>query len=72
MLANVSKIPRPLLASCGRRWLSNEPHVESASESGQHGPKPRLPNFQMPNTMDIGSRRIFNEDHDIFRESVRR
>ena len=32
----------------------------------------RLPACQMPNMMDIGSRSIFDEDHDIFRSSVRR
>jgi len=32
----------------------------------------RPPPSQMSNMMDIGSRRIFNEDHDIFRESARR
>ena len=32
----------------------------------------RLPPCQMPNMLDIGSRSIFDEDHDIFRSSVRR
>ena len=32
----------------------------------------RLPPCQMPNMLDIGSRNIFDEDHDIFRSSVRR
>jgi len=35
-------------------------------------PAPRPPSFQMPNMMDIGARKIFNEDQDIFRESVRK
>ena len=34
--------------------------------------KIRLPPTQMPNMLDIGSRSIFDEDHDIFRSSVRR
>ncbi len=32
----------------------------------------RPPPSQMSNMTDIGSRRIFNEEHDIFRESVRK
>jgi len=32
----------------------------------------RPPACQMPNLMDIGSRSIFNEDHDMFRESARK
>ena len=32
----------------------------------------RLPACQMPNMMDIGCRSIFDEDHDIFRSSVRK
>ena len=32
----------------------------------------RLPPCQMPSMLDIGSRSIFDEDHDIFRASVRR
>ena len=32
----------------------------------------RAPTSQMPNLMDIGSRSIFDEDNDMFRESVRK
>ena len=28
--------------------------------------------WEAPNMMDIGTRRIFNEEHDMFRQSVRR
>ncbi len=40
-------------------------------DSGQNQQQLRMPPSQMSNMMDIGSRRIFNEDHDMFRESVR-
>ena len=32
----------------------------------------RLEVFEAPNMMDFGTRRIFNEDHDMFRQTVRK
>ncbi|XP_031708097.1 long-chain specific acyl-CoA dehydrogenase, mitochondrial [Anarrhichthys ocellatus] len=43
-----------------------------AQEPGQPGPPPRPETSSATTLMDIGTRRIFNEDHDIFRQSVRR
>lgn len=41
-------------------------------EEANNGASLRLPPCQMPNMMDIGCRSIFNEEQDMFRESVRR
>ncbi|KAM4559524.1 long-chain specific acyl-CoA dehydrogenase, mitochondrial [Odontesthes bonariensis] len=41
-------------------------------EYGEHGPSVRPETSSARGLMDIGTRRIFNEDHDIFRQSVRR
>ena len=43
-----------------------DPHQQQAEQLV------RLPPCQMENMMDIGARSIFEEDHDIFRSSVRR
>ena len=43
-----------------------DPHQQNAEQLV------RLPPCQMDNMMDIGARSIFDEDHDIFRSSVRR
>ncbi len=63
LTARLSLLPRTLLA------LSSRAQSGDAASSSR---PPRPPTAQMDNLMDIGSRRIFNEDHDIFRESVRR
>jgi len=47
-------------------------HEGSENLEGNTSPQLRLPACQMPNMMDIGSRSIFDEDHDIFRSSVRK
>ena len=47
-------------------------HEEQYGLDNQVTENLRLPPCQMPNMMDIGSRSIFDEDHDIFRSSVRR
>ncbi|XP_056391188.1 long-chain specific acyl-CoA dehydrogenase, mitochondrial isoform X2 [Hyla sarda] len=64
--------------------LSNICHVSSArapvcastrcqhTQSSSHEEKPRLETSQAKTLMDVGTRSIFNADHDIFRESVRR
>merc|ERR1719331_3251440 len=44
----------------------------SENLEGNTSPRLRLPACQMPNMMDIGCRSIFDEDHDIFRSSVRK
>ncbi|KAL6115318.1 acadl [Pungitius sinensis] len=43
-----------------------------AHELGRPPPPTRLETSSAANLMDIGTRRIFAEDHDIFRQSVRR
>ncbi|XP_037336128.2 long-chain specific acyl-CoA dehydrogenase, mitochondrial [Pungitius pungitius] len=43
-----------------------------AHDLGRPAPPPRPETSGAANLMDIGTRRIFNEDHDIFRQSVRR
>ena len=47
-------------------------HEGKYEDDNQVAENLRLPPCQMPNMMDIGSRTIFDEDHDIFRSSVRR
>lgn len=43
-----------------------------AHELGQPIPSSRPETSKAKTLMDIGTRRIFNEDHDLFRQSVRR
>ncbi|KAL7369824.1 hypothetical protein ABVT39_009804 [Epinephelus coioides] len=43
-----------------------------AQDHGQPVPSTRLETSSAKTLMDIGTRRIFNEDHDIYRQSVRR
>lgn len=43
----------------------------SSLQTGQHGTK-RLEPSSAKSLMDIGTRRIFSSDHDIFRESARK
>uniref|UniRef100_A0A673C1T3 Long-chain specific acyl-CoA dehydrogenase, mitochondrial n=1 Tax=Sphaeramia orbicularis TaxID=375764 RepID=A0A673C1T3_9TELE len=43
-----------------------------AEHVGQPGPSTRLESSSAKTLMDIGTRRIFNEDHDLFRQSARR
>ncbi|XP_041637563.1 long-chain specific acyl-CoA dehydrogenase, mitochondrial [Cheilinus undulatus] len=43
-----------------------------AQQVGQHAAPLRPETSSAKSLMDIGTRRIFNEDHDLFRESVRR
>ncbi len=57
--------------SCARPQ-STSSETSSSSSSSEEQQELRVPPSQMPNMMDIGSRRIFNEEHDIFRESVRK
>ncbi|XP_059080142.1 long-chain specific acyl-CoA dehydrogenase, mitochondrial-like [Tigriopus californicus] len=74
------QIIRSSWARCARPCLSSGVAGPSASRvmSSHHGegdeaqPPVRPPPCQMDNLMDIGSRSIFNEDHDMFRESARR
>ncbi|KAG8559084.1 hypothetical protein GDO81_017234 [Engystomops pustulosus] len=42
------------------------------SQPSSHEEKARLETSQAKTLMDIGTRRVFNADHDIFRESVRK
>jgi len=48
------------------RQLSTSPNLLKKKYDG------RLEIFEAPNMTDIGTRRIFNEDHDMFRSTVRR
>lgn len=43
-----------------------------AQDHGQPAPSTRLETSSAKTLMDIGTRRIFTEDHDIYRQSVRR
>ncbi len=56
--------------SCARPQSTSSETSSSSVDDQQQ--ELRVPPSQMPNMMDIGSRRIFNEEHDIFRESVRK
>lgn len=44
----------------------------SQPQEGKASPSNRPETSSAKTLMDIGTRRIFNEDHDMFRESVRR
>ncbi|GFR68591.1 long-chain specific acyl-CoA dehydrogenase, mitochondrial [Elysia marginata] len=59
---------RKLLTSSAR-LLSSTPSADTARESA--GSVRREP-CESSSMLDIGTRRIFNEDHDIFRQTVRR
>ncbi|TKS66628.1 Long-chain specific acyl-CoA dehydrogenase, mitochondrial [Collichthys lucidus] len=69
-----------MFKSCfiGLRNVSGRRQVLSAATARLHQsqclrqPVPRPEPSSAKNLTDIGTRRIFNEDHDIFRESVRR
>ncbi|XP_034720979.1 long-chain specific acyl-CoA dehydrogenase, mitochondrial [Etheostoma cragini] len=65
----------------GLKNVSGRGHVASvaaarlhsqAQEVGHQVPSTRPETSSAKTLMDIGTRRIFNEDHDIFRQSVRR
>eukprot|EP00095_Tigriopus_kingsejongensis_P002688 snap_masked-scaffold2248_size18162-processed-gene-0.1 protein:Tk02688 transcript:snap_masked-scaffold2248_size18162-processed-gene-0.1-mRNA-1 annotation:"long-chain specific acyl- mitochondrial precursor" len=62
----MAQLVRPLWGARGGAW------ARQAGRRTQSGSAVRLPPCQMDNLMDIGSRSIFNEDHDLFRENVRR
>jgi len=57
---------------CISSFNGNQRQKFEEDYGGDLGEKIRLPPCQMPNMLDIGSRSIFDEDHDIFRSSVRR
>uniref|UniRef100_A0A8C9LBM1 Long-chain-acyl-CoA dehydrogenase n=1 Tax=Pavo cristatus TaxID=9049 RepID=A0A8C9LBM1_PAVCR len=59
---------RGLLGAAGRRAFSSQP---SPAPTEQHGTK-RLEPSSAKRLTDIGTRRIFSSDHDIFRESARK
>ncbi len=69
-------LPRQVAARLQQQVLSSarpqSTSSETSSSSSEEQQELRVPPSQMPNMMDIGSRRIFNEEHDIFRESVRK
>ena len=56
----------PFTIVCLRRCAS------TASPTQDGGASQRMEPGEMSNLMEIGSRRIFTEDNDIFRQSVRR
>lgn len=56
--------------SCSSKTFQIPAGVEDYHEEAPKTLRP--PPCQMPNLMDIGSRSIFNEDHDMFRESARK
>ncbi|XP_019746701.1 long-chain specific acyl-CoA dehydrogenase, mitochondrial [Hippocampus comes] len=56
-----------ILPSAAARLQHNGAH-----ELGQPVPSSRPETSKAKTLMDIGTRRIFNEDHDLFRQSVRR
>ncbi|CAG5934509.1 unnamed protein product, partial [Menidia menidia] len=53
------------------KYPSRYQHTQ-AQEDGQHVSPARPETSNARSLMDIGTRRIFNEDHDMFRQSVRR
>jgi len=59
------KILGPVLT---KRWSS----TAVSSKASPSAQATRQPACQMANMMDVGSRRIWDADHDIFRESTRR
>jgi len=61
---------RPMARTLSDR-APNNPSLDQQSEETAETPL-RNPTCQMPNMTDIGARSIFNEDHDMFREQVRR
>ncbi|KAF7654642.1 hypothetical protein LDENG_00067000, partial [Lucifuga dentata] len=63
---NVSCRGRMLSAAATRLQHSHTQHF------GQPVPSTRPETSSAKTLMDIGTRRIFNEEHDVFRESVRR
>jgi len=58
---------RSLSSTSSSRQRSLEQEQEGECEAGV-----RLSTAQMPSMLDIGSRNVFNADHDMFREHVRR
>ena len=68
--------PSRVMSCLGRRMgtISNRNDQQASEQLNQQSEQIvlRLPPCQMPNMMDIGSRAIFDEDHDIFRSSARR
>ena len=66
-----SQLARRNFSSC--KLLNQQFQADDSNSISDESAMPiRLPPCQMPNMMDIGSRSIFDEDHDIFRSSVRR
>ncbi|GFN78844.1 long-chain specific acyl-coa dehydrogenase, mitochondrial [Plakobranchus ocellatus] len=57
------------ILNCSARLLSSTPSADKAREPTS---TTRLEPCEAPSMMDIGTRRIFSEDHDIFRQTVRR
>lgn len=49
------------------RFSTGNPDIQLEQEKIR-----RIEPYQSDNLMDIGTRRIFNEEHDIFRQQVRR
>jgi len=59
------------LLSHGLRLVRN-PAAASLSHVRCCSSRTRMPNFQAEDLMAIGTRGIFNEDHDLFRENARK
>ncbi|KAI8778426.1 long-chain specific acyl-CoA dehydrogenase mitochondrial [Biomphalaria glabrata] len=60
-----SPVPKKLFRNC--QFLSTTKKYDSKSSTSS-----RLDPCQSASMLDIGTRRIFNEEHDIFRQTVRR
>ncbi|XP_070174399.1 long-chain specific acyl-CoA dehydrogenase, mitochondrial-like [Littorina saxatilis] len=60
---------KALLPASGARWRSSASEVRP---SGMEAVSTRPETGQAPNMMDIGTRRIYNEEHDMFRKTARR
>ncbi|XP_076437512.1 long-chain specific acyl-CoA dehydrogenase, mitochondrial-like [Babylonia areolata] len=59
-----------LLRSTSARWRSSASEVRPSGMTSAGPVRPEV--GQAPNMMDIGTRKIYNEDHDMFRQTARR
>uniref|UniRef100_A0A8D3AFQ6 Long-chain specific acyl-CoA dehydrogenase, mitochondrial n=1 Tax=Scophthalmus maximus TaxID=52904 RepID=A0A8D3AFQ6_SCOMX len=55
-----------------KRWSDLKLQHSNAEQSGQSAPTNRPETSSAKTMMDIGTRRIFGEEHDLFRQNVRR
>lgn len=67
-----STLKQSIIDYCLFLWILSRLQHSAAQQQEQPVPSTRPEPSSAKSLMDIGTRRIFNEDHDLFRQNVRR